>query len=82
MVMNNNVIGFQVDLDKNGEMHPDMSASFCVYSYPQVTEMIKQDRSRWKLLTIYNDTIEEPTLMFKGDPRNHDKTALEFLLDK
>lgn len=82
MNVQNKVIGFQVDLDNNDEMHPDMSASFCVYSLPQVNKMIEQDKNRWSLLAIYEDTIEEPTMMFKGDPRNPDEPVMKILLDK
>lgn len=82
MNVRSTVVGFQVDLDADDEMHPDMSASFCVYSLPQVNKMIDQDCNRWKLLTIYDDTIEEPTFMFNGDPREPDETFLEVLLKK
>lgn len=82
MNVRSTVIGFQVDLDDNDEMHPDMSASFCIYSLPQVNQMINQDPNRWKLLAIYTDTIEEPTYMFNGDPREPDETVLETILKK
>ena len=82
MNQRNTVIGFQVDLDANDEMHPDMDASFCVYSLPQVKKMIKKDKNRWNLLAIYEDTIEDPTMMFNGDPRNPDETVMEILLKK
>ena len=76
------VIGFQVDLNYNNEMHPEMSASFCVYSLPQVNKMIEHDTNRWNLLTIYDDMIDEPTMMFNGDCREPDETVMEVLLKK
>jgi len=76
------IIGFQVDLDENQEMHPDMSASFCVYSLPQVKQMMRQDYNRWNLLAIYDDDINKPTFMFNGDPRNPDDTVLDVMLNK
>jgi len=82
MNVRNHVIGFQVDLDSNDEMHPDMDASFCVYSLPQVQKMINKDKNRWNLLAIYDDTIEEPTMMFNGDPRDPDEPVMEVLLKK
>lgn len=69
----NHVIGFQVVGADNspyeGEMHPDMDGSFCVYNLKQAKEMIDDDLN-WELLTIWDDTIEEPTMMFKGQPRS------------
>jgi len=67
----NAVTGFQV-WDEKGEMHPHMDASFCVYSLPQAKSMIddnNQGQEQWNLLTIWIDTVEEPTMMFEGDPR-------------
>lgn len=72
------VIGFQVEgvhgTGGEGQMHPHMDASFCVYSLDQARSMLDDDnqgdeRGWWKLLTIWTDDIEEPTMMFKGDPR-------------
>ena len=71
------VQGYQVIYEgENGvEMHPEMEASFCLYSLQQAKEMIMHDmvdgkRIEWKLLTCYKGDVEEPTLMFKGkDPR-------------
>jgi hypothetical protein len=63
------VIGFQVvSNDNKGEIHPNMDASFCVYSLSQCQEMMDDDDS-WRLLAIYTNDIEEPTMMFKGKPR-------------
>ena len=70
------VIGFQVWGDdgtaQDGEPHPHMKGSFCVYSLDQANSMMDDDNDgeeQWKLMTIWTDTIEEPTLMFKTDPR-------------
>jgi len=63
------IIGFQVTNEKN-EIHPDMDASFCVYSLSDCRAMLNKSTSLgWKLTAIYKDTIEEPTMMFKGNPR-------------
>jgi hypothetical protein len=65
------VIGYQV-WDDNGSFHPHMDASFCVYNLDQARSMMDDDNlgdEQWNLLTIWDDTIEEPTLMFEGDPR-------------
>ncbi|MDA3778835.1 MAG: hypothetical protein PF487_01145 [Bacteroidales bacterium] len=71
MIPRKKVIGFQVE-DANGThiMHPDMDASFCVYNLSQAIEMIKSDNNDyWKLLTIWTDDIENPTMMFEGNVR-------------
>lgn len=71
------VIGFQVvgedGTAQEGEIHPDMDASFCVYSLKQAQSMIGDNNhgdEQWRLLTIWTGDIEEPTMMFKGDPRD------------
>lgn len=75
------VIGFQVvgedGSEQEGEMHPNMDASFCVYSLKQAQEMLNDKRNhssvhdeQWRLLTIWDGDVEEPTLMFSGDPRS------------
>ena len=62
------VIGFQVvSNDDSGDIHPKMDASFCIYSLSQCEEMV--DNDFWRLLAIYTNDIEEPTMMFEGDPR-------------
>ena len=65
------VVGFQVvgKDDLEGEIHPDMDASFCLYNLTQARKMIKLNPNYWRLLTIWNGDVEEPTMMFKGDPR-------------
>ena len=71
------VIGFQVvgidGQDSYGEIHPDMDGSFCLYSLAQANEMLKHDKGKsdaqWRLLTIWTGDVEEPTMMFTGDPR-------------
>jgi len=72
---NAEVIGFQVvgedGTEAEGEINPHMDASFCIYNIDQARLMLKEDEKFgiWKLLTIWEGDIEEPTLMFKGDPR-------------
>lgn len=65
------VVGFQVvgkdNTENAGEIHPDMDASFCLYSLSQAQKMLGRD-FKWRLLTVYDGDIEEPTFMFKGDP--------------
>lgn len=68
------IIGFQVVGDglivnNVGEIHPDMDGSFCIYNLSQAREMINGNGC-WKLLTIWSGDIEEPTIMFKGNPRD------------
>jgi hypothetical protein len=70
---NAKVIGFQVvgkeESPDEGNIHPDMKASFCVYNLSQARKMIgKYDY--WRLLTIWSGDIEDATMMFKGNPRN------------
>ena len=57
------LLGFQV-VDKDNEIHPNMDASFCIYSFKDAVEMFKDDKVRWRLLPIFEGDIEEPTLMF------------------
>lgn len=71
------VIGFQVvgeeGTAQEGEIHPDMNDSFCVYSLKQAEKMLRRTNptgEQWQLLTIWSGDIEEPVLMFKGDPRD------------
>jgi hypothetical protein len=68
------VIGFQVvgedGTEQDGEIHPDMDASFCVYNLSQANEMLNSDiEGQWRLLTLWEGDVEEPTMMFEGDPR-------------
>ena len=78
MSRSNEVIGFQVldDSTNATDMHPHMEASFCVYSLDQARSMLDDDnlgdeRGKWQLVTIWTDTVEEPTIMFEdGDPRD------------
>jgi len=60
------LLGYQV-VDKNNIPHPDMDASFCIYSLDQANEMIlnSDDQKIWSLLSIYEGDIEEPTMMFE-----------------
>lgn len=69
------VIGYQVVsdgliADYDGELHPDMDASFCIYSLSQARDMINDDKGAWKLQTIWEGDIEEPTIMYVGDVRD------------
>jgi len=60
------LIGYQV-VDNDNNPHPDMDASFCIYSLAQANEMIinSDNKIKWSLLSIYEGDIEEPTLMFE-----------------
>jgi hypothetical protein len=66
------IVGYQVVDDVAGDIHPDMEGSFCLYSLSQAKEMIKNSDDPtdcWKLLAIWTGDVEEPTIMFEGDPR-------------
>ena len=67
MAADKEVIGFQVVNNAN-DIHPDMYGSFCVYNLWQANKMLEKDND-WKLLTIWTGDIEEPTIMFEGNPR-------------
>lgn len=73
------VIGYQVigqeGTSNEGEIHPNMDASFCVYNLSQARDMLNMaddlDTGEFRLLTIWNNDIEEPTMMFLGsNPRD------------
>lgn len=67
------IIGYQVvgkkDTKFNGEIHPHMDASFCIYSLSQARVMLMDDDDNWRLLAIWEGDIEDPTFMFSGNPR-------------
>lgn len=64
------VEGYQVE-DDNGNLHPEMEASFCLYSLEQARKMMETE-PKWHLCAYYKGDVEEPTLMFKGkDPRKN-----------
>jgi len=72
------VVGFQVaDDNRDGvEQHPHMDASFCLYSLEQARAMLDDDNNgdeQWKLVAIWTADVEEPTMMFEGDPRDPDE---------
>ena len=66
------VVGFQVvgkeETPDEGNIHPDMAGSFCLYNLSQAREMTGK-HGYWNLLTIWSGDVEEPTIMFEGDPR-------------
>lgn len=66
--------GYQVVNDEFGDIHPDMAGSFCLYNLSQAREMIakgcKNPNQEWKLLAIWTGDVEEPTIMFSGNPRD------------
>jgi hypothetical protein len=74
------VVGFQVESDDGKhEIHPHMDGSFCLYSLEQARAMMDDDNNgdeQWKLLAIWDGDVEEPTMMFEGDPRNPDEMIL------
>ena len=70
------VVGFQVvgedGTNQEGEIHPHMDASFCLYNLNQARSMMDDNNhseEQWQLLTIWEGDVEEPTFMFEGDPR-------------
>lgn len=69
---NAKIVGFQVVDDEAGDIHPDMEGSFCLFNLSQAKEMLhsKHDEGNWKLLAIWTGDVEEPTIMFEGDPRD------------
>jgi len=74
---NAKVAGFQVvgedETPQYGEIHPQMDASFCIYNLTQARNMMDDNNNgeeKWRLLTIWEGDVEEPTMMFEGDPRN------------
>ena len=59
------IIGYQV-LDENNDIHPDMDTSYSIYSYNRAMGMLGSDtESRYRLVTIREGDIENPTFMFK-----------------
>jgi len=70
------VIGFQVighDGVGHKILHPKMENNSCVYNLSQAREMIDEYFEDWRnfnLVTIWSGDIEEPTMMFKGNPRD------------
>lgn len=69
------VIGFQV-LGYDGGIyvlkHPQMDNHSNVYNLSQAREMLNGFENDWrnfKLVTIWSGDIEEPTMMFEGNPR-------------
>lgn len=70
------VIGFQVvgveGTKTEDEIHPDMDASFCVYNLKEANEMINNNggRDNWRLLSIWEGDVEEPTMIFEGNVRD------------
>lgn len=69
------VVGFQVigedGTSEQGQIHPMMNGSFCLYSLSQAREMLNSDAvGQWRLLACWSGDVEEPTMMFEGDPRD------------
>ena len=66
------VIGYQVvgeeGSDVEGQIHPDMVGSFAVYDIKWAQERI--EKGKWRILTIWKDDIEEPTLMYEDNTPN------------
>lgn len=57
------VIGWQV-VDATDNVPPGMF-SYAVYSLAHCLEVQRTEPSRWRLLPIYEGTIEEPFFMFE-----------------
>lgn len=64
------LIGYQVVTKATHVLHPDMGASFCVYSKDQAEKMWAQDIARYVILPVHDGEIEDPTLMYEGDSPN------------
>jgi len=72
------IVGFQVvgedGHENEGDIHPLMDASFCLYSLSQAKAMLEDDntlyKGEWKLLTLWTGDVEDATIMFEGDPRD------------
>ena len=75
------VIGYQVvgmaEHENEGQIHPEMSASFSLYNLKQARKMLKSDntlyRDEWQIVSVWSGDIEEPTMMFRGNPDNNHK---------
>jgi hypothetical protein len=75
------VIGYQVlgmaGHENDGQLHPEMSASFALYSLKQARKMLSSDNTmytnEWVIVSIWSGDIEEPTFMFRGNPDNNHK---------
>ena len=71
------VIGYQVvgmaGHENEGQLHPEMEASFCLYSLKQARKMLSSDNTmytdEWIIVSIWSGDIEEPTLMFHNKPK-------------
>lgn len=65
------IIGYQVTNDLC-EILPEMDASFCVYSKSQCKKMLSEteanDPSQFSICPIFEGDIENPTMMFGGNP--------------
>jgi len=79
----NTVIGFQVcgenDTKEEDKIHPHMESEKSVYSLDQANSMLDDDNNgdeQWQLRAIWTQDIEEPQMMFSGDPRNPDEMIL------
>jgi hypothetical protein len=75
------VIGYQVlgmaGHENDGHLHPEMSASFALYSLKQARKMLSSNNTmytnEWVIVSIWSGDIEEPTFMFRGNPDNNHK---------
>jgi hypothetical protein len=67
------VIGFQIVGEQGtvneGKIHPDMDASFCLYNLSWCRARL-HEYCDWRLLTVWEGDVEEPTMMFEGNPRD------------
>lgn len=62
------LIGYQA-MDNETNVHPKMQNTYSVYSKSQIKEMIGDD-NQWRIVPIYEGTIENPEYMFEGYPEN------------
>jgi hypothetical protein len=71
------IIGFQVvgkdGSNVEGEVHPLIGGINCVYSLNQARTILNDNlynNKHWRLLTVWDGDIENPKMMFEGNPRN------------
>lgn len=69
------IIGYQVERNNGShEIHPDMDASYCVYSMEQCLDMINGEDG-WCIIPIY-----ESTIMFQQNYSREKKDQIETML--
>jgi hypothetical protein len=68
------VIGYQVRTDTDDcALHPKMDFGFTVFNLRQCQKIVGGETANWKIRTVWSGDIEEPTIMFRGNPDNNHK---------